>query len=107
MDKVIRHIPGYIQDGKLDHQCGRIVAYDGCMVVTHGPSADHNYLLRALASRYRINRDEVISNATRLYWRIESYGLAVSGVRKLDDDDFSRHLQEYDGLIRHNLKKHI
>ena len=107
MERVVKHIPGYIQDGKLDARCGRIVTYDGCMVVSHGPSADHNYLLRALSSRYKINRDEVISNAARLYWRIEDYGIAVSGVRKIDDEYYDRRLSETEELIRHNLRKHI
>ena len=107
MNKAIKHIPGHIQDGKLDQRCGRIVEYDGCMVVSHSVANDHNYLLRALASRYKINRDEVISNACRLYWRIEDYGLSICGVRKIDDEYYERHSAEIEALVRHNLNKHI
>lgn len=105
MNKTIIHKPGYIQDGKLDHQCGRIIIYDGYIIISAGTSADHNYLLRAHASRYRINKDEVISNATRLYYRRENYGLAISGVRKIDDEDYERHSEEYRQLIENKPRK--
>ncbi|MFW6226005.1 MAG: hypothetical protein ACOC3V_03525, partial [bacterium] len=58
----------YTQDGHLKSNEGRIVIYDDVIMVAYSQAMDHNYLLRALASRYRIKKDQVISNAIRLYF---------------------------------------
>lgn len=94
----------YIQDGLLDAACGRIVIYNNHILHANGPSADHNYLLRSLAARDRINKDEVISNAIRLYFRREPDRIVISPVRKIDDEDFERHTREYTILIKQTVK---
>ncbi len=103
----ITHNPGYIKDGKLDNQCGRIIIYGGQIFASTGKSADHNYLLRAHASRFRFTKDEVIGGATRLYYRREDQRLAVSGVRKIDDDDYEMHSNQYRILIGQELHRYI
>ena len=57
-----------LQDGKLTPSSGRIIIYKENIEISHGPARDHNDLLRALASKYRMPKDLVISNAIRLYW---------------------------------------
>ena len=77
----------YIQDGKLEATTGRIVIYKNYIDISRGPSRDHNDLLRSLASKYKLNKDDVISNAIRLYWdRKNKDSIIVSPVRKLDED---------------------
>jgi hypothetical protein len=78
-----------LQDGKLTPTCGRIVIYKNFIDISRGPSRDHNDLLRSLASKYKLNKDVVISNAIRLYWDYKDKdNIIVSPVRKLDDDMF-------------------
>jgi hypothetical protein len=86
MDIRIRHIPGFVQDGKVDSSCGRIIIYGNAIIVSKSHTSDHNYLLRALASRYNVNKDEVIGNAIRLYYCKQGKFMIVNGVRKIDDD---------------------
>lgn len=90
----------YIQDGKLDSSCGRIVIYRGQALHANGPAADHNYLLRSLAARIRANKDDVISDAIRLYFKRENGRIIISPVRKIDDEDFERHQNEYTLIIK-------
>lgn len=94
----------YIQDGKLDSSCGRIVIYRGQALHANGPAADHNYLLRSLAARIKANKDDVISNATRLYFKRERGRIIISPVRKIDDEDFERHQNEYTLIIKKIIK---
>ena len=101
---MIVHIPGYIQDGKLDSACGRIVIYGDAIMVGRNRVMDHNYLLRGLASKYRFKKDEVISNAIRLYFRQEKDRIVVCGVRKLDDDDLGRRWDVFINLIKKEIK---
>lgn len=101
---MIEHKPGYIRDGKLDSFCGRIILYDGYMLFHNGISADHNYLLRAFAARYRYDKNEVINKAIRLYFRKEENRIVISGVRQIDDDDLERQLSAYKLLIENELR---
>lgn len=94
----------YIKDGQLDASCGRIVIYDGHIEVANGPAADHNYLLRSLAARLVAKKDDVISRATRLYFKREGNRIVISSVRKIDDEDFERNWVFYAKLIKQNLK---
>ena len=76
-----------LQDGKLTSSTGRIVIYKNFIDISRGPSRDHNDLLRSLASKFRLHKDDVISNAIRLYWdRKDKDIIIVSPVRKLDED---------------------
>ena len=77
-----------IQDGKLSSGTGRIVIYKEFIDISHGPSRDHNDLLRSLSSKFKLPKDAVISNAIRLYWERRGTNIVVSPVRKLDEDDF-------------------
>lgn len=95
----------YIQDGKLDQDCGRIVIYDGNIEVSVGPSRDHNDLLRALAAKIVARKDDVISNATRLYYKREPGRIIVSPVRKIDHESFERNWDHFRAMIRKAIKK--
>ena len=94
----------YIRDGKLDSSCGRMVIYGSHIEIANGPSADHNYLLRSLAARLVVKKDDVISHATRLYFKREPGRIIISSVRKIDDEDFERNWIFYAKLIKQNLK---
>jgi len=94
----------YIQDGKLDSSCGRIVIYNDQILHANGPAADHNYLLRSLAARIRANKDDVISKAIRLYFKRESNRIIISPVRKIDDEDFEHNKNFYYILIKKVIK---
>ena len=89
---------GAIQDGLLE-DCGRIIVYCGRILVSHNNRNDHNDLLRAFASRYRMNRDEVISGAVRLYLKIERENVIVAGVRQIDNEMLKSDLAAYGKLI--------
>ena len=78
-----------LQDGKLTQTCGRIVIFKKYIDISRGSSRDHNDLLRSLASKYKLPKDEVISKAIRLYWDYkDEKTIIVSPVRKLDEDMF-------------------
>ena len=94
----------YIQDGKLDSSCGRIVIYEGQALHADGPAADHNYLLRSLAAKIKANKDDVISKAIRLYFKREKGRIIISPVRKIDDEDFERNKNFYYILIKKIIK---
>lgn len=96
--------PGHIQDGKLDHTCGRIIIFEDHIMVGRNRAMDHNYLLRALAARDKLNKDDVISNALRFYYKQENNEIIISPVRKLDEDQFERKLEFYAKLIKNNFK---
>jgi len=98
------YIPGYIQDGCLDNKCSRIVIYKDQLAVTYKKSCDHNYLLRSLVAKYRFKKEDVISNAIRLYFRQEKKRIVISGVRKLDDEDLARRWEQYLGLIKKEIR---
>jgi hypothetical protein len=89
---------GAIQDGELK-DCGRIIAHDGRILVSYNNRNDHNDLLRAFASRYQMNRDEVINEAVRLYFRIDGQNVIVTGVRQIDNEKLKLGLGEYGKLI--------
>ena len=90
-----------LQDGKLTPKCGRIVIYQNFIDISRGPSRDHNDLLRSLASKYKLPKDDVISGAIRLYWEYrDSKTIIVSPVRKLDEDMFYAKESFYSNLIK-------
>ena len=89
-----------LQDGKLTPTTGRIVIYKNFIDISRGPSRDHNDLLRSLASRFKLYKDDVISNAIRLYWDHKSKdSILVSPVRKLDEDMYYAKQDFHDKLI--------
>lgn len=94
----------YTKDGHLKNNEGRIVIYDGAIMIAYSPSMDHNYLLRAMASRYKINKDKVINKAIRLYYAHEGNRIVISPVRKIDDDMMNENLKYYAQFIKENLK---
>jgi hypothetical protein len=47
--------------------------------------------LRGLAYKYRLDKDDVISNAMRFYWKFQGNDIILCPVRKIDEDDFYRH----------------
>jgi hypothetical protein len=100
---------GYLQDGKLDSNTGRIVIYQNYILHSEGPARDHNDLLRSLAAKFRLDKDEVISRALRFYYtRQRDAGnnrvIIISPVRKLDDEDFLRDQKRYAALITGEVK---
>jgi hypothetical protein len=96
--------PGRIQDGKLDSDCGRIVIYEDRILTAFNRSMDHNYILRGLAAKYRLPKNDVISNAIRLYFRIDGNQCIVCGVRKIDDEMLEKNLSFYAKLIKNALR---
>ncbi|MCL2185973.1 MAG: hypothetical protein FWB86_09010 [Treponema sp.] len=89
-----------LQDGKLTPTAGRIVIYKNFIDISRGPSRDHNDLLRSLASKFKLNKDDVISNAIRLYWdRKDKDSIIVCPVRKLDEDVYYMKQDFHDQLI--------
>ena len=96
--------PGRIQDGKLDENCGRIVVFEDKALASHIRTADHNYLLRALASKYKLDKDEVISKAIRLYFRWENDSTIICGVRKIDNNIVESDYDFYREVIKKSLK---
>ena len=94
----------YIKDGTLDANCGRIVIYKDQMIYANNRSADHNYLLRALASRMLEDKNKVINNAIRLYFKREPGRIIISSVRKIDDEAFEANIDYYAKMIKANLK---
>ena len=89
-----------LQDGKLTPTAGRIVIYQNFIDISRGPSRDHNDLLRSLASKYRLRKDDVISNAIRLYWdRKGGDSFIVCPVRKLDEDMYYAKQEFHDKLV--------
>ena len=76
-----------LQDGKLTPTTGRIVIYKNYIDLSRGTSRDHNDLLRSLAAKYKLPKDDVISNAIRLYWDYkDKTSIIVSPVRKIDEE---------------------
>jgi len=98
-----KHISGYIKDGSLDDSCGRIVIYENKIHVSFIKTSDHNYLLRALASRYRLKKREVIKNALRLYFKYNGDNITISGVRNVDDEMLERDYESYLRLIKKKI----
>jgi hypothetical protein len=96
--------PGRIQDGKLDTNCGRIVIFGDKILSAFNLSMDHNYILRSLAARYRLPKEEVISKAIRLYFRFEDNRCIVCGVRKIDDEMLEKNLYFFGKMIKSALR---
>ena len=93
-----------LQDGKLTLSCGRIVIFENYIDISKGLSRDHNDLLLSLASRYKLNKDEVISKAIRLYWDfLGKDSIIVSPVRKLDEEMYFQKKEFNDRLINNAL----
>jgi hypothetical protein len=93
-----------LQDGKLTPTAGRIVIYKNYIEISKGPSRDHNDILRSLASRFKLPKDDVISNAIRLYWDYVDAGkIIVSPVRKLDEDMYYAKQEFHDKLVVENM----
>jgi hypothetical protein len=96
---------GYTKDGYLSNQSGRIILYEDYALVSNGPSMDHNNLLRAFASRFRFPKDEIISNAVRLYYTKVNGTMVVSECRQIDYDMFQARFKANLDLIRRQLKR--
>jgi hypothetical protein len=88
-----------LQDGKLTPTSGRIVIYQEFIEVSRGPSRDHNDLLRALAAKSRLPKDDVISGAIRLYWDHQGGDVVVCPVRKIDEYAFYARKDFHTALI--------
>lgn len=98
--------PGYIQDGKLDSNTGRIVIYDDTILVSRNFANDHNELIRGLARRVGRDYHDVISKAIRLYYRYDSGNSAyvICGVREIDNQMFEQNSKLYSQLIKQELQ---
>lgn len=102
--KIYLHKPGHIQDGKLSLGDGRIIIYNNNLIISRNKANDHNDLLRALAKRLGIEKNIVISNAIRMYFRQLSDGYIVNGVRRVDDEDFAKNKQKFLKMIKTKLR---
>jgi hypothetical protein len=94
-----------ITDGKLDFETGRIVIFQDKILKSNSPTNDHNDLLRALAAKYKLPKDQVISNAHRFYWKPGNGGIVISPVRKLDEDWVYENVQLFKSLIDKEFDK--
>ena len=95
---------GYIKDGSLREGDGRIIIYKDKILPAFSLAMDHNYLLRAFASKFRLNKNEVINHAIRMYFRYDRDKIIVSGVSKFDDDSFEKDLDFNASLIKKVLR---
>ncbi|MDR0501960.1 MAG: hypothetical protein LBH16_01430 [Treponema sp.] len=93
-----------IQDGKLKPTTGRIVIYKEFIELSTGPVRDHNDLSRALASKYKQSRDQVMSNSIRFYYERDGDKTIVCPVRKLDEDELLSRQDYYIDLIKSAIK---
>ena len=93
-----------LQDGNFTPSSGRIVIYKEFLEVSRGPSRDHNDILRSLASKYKLHKDSVISDAIRLYWDRKGEGIIVCPVRKLDEDMYYAHEEFYSKMILNAIR---
>ena len=91
----IKHIAGYTKDGTLHAKQGRVVIYMDRILVSRGNTPDHLSLLAGLAQRYRLKKDDVISNAIRMYYTIEDDVVILSASRKIDYELFEKKDREY------------
>lgn len=67
-------------------------------------TADHNYLLRAFASRFGYKKDEVIANAIRLYFRDNGDHVIITETRRIDEEKFFSNKEFNSNLIKKELK---
>jgi hypothetical protein len=89
-----------IKDGTLGPDVGRLIVYKKHGLKSNGPSRDHNDLLRAFAAAYQMNKDDVISNASRFYWKYQNKeNIIISPVRKIDEDWAYSHKQEFVNIL--------
>ena len=91
----IKYTPGYTKDGTLRQNQGRVVIYDDRILVSRGNAPDHLALLSGLASKYHMKKDDVISNAIRMYYTIEEDVVILSASRKLDEQMFESKDKQY------------
>ena len=102
--KSVFYNSGYTQDGYLSQEQGRIVIYQDKILFSHGNHPDHISLLQSLAAKYHLNKDDVISSAIRLYYRVENNSIVVSQNRRIDEDMLLNNMQFYAHLIQDNFK---
>jgi hypothetical protein len=96
--------PGHLQDGKLEFGDGRIVIYKDGIVISKNKANDHNELLRSLAGKFGFDKNEVIGNAIRMYFKSYSDGYIFNGARRIDDDNFEKNKKAYLEMIRERLR---
>jgi hypothetical protein len=74
--------------------------YGDGIIHSSGPSRDHNDLITSFAARYRVSRDEVAGKGSRFYRRpLQKECIAISPVRKIDEDRACNHIELFDRLI--------
>ena len=95
---------GYTQDGYLSSDQGRIVIYNDKIQISHGNHPDHITLLQSLASKYHLDKDDVISSAIRLYYKREDDAIIVSQNRRIDEDMLLKNTVFYAKLIQEQFK---
>ncbi len=95
---------GYTQDGYLSSDQGRIVIYNDKIQISHGNHPDHITLLQSLASKYRLDKDDVISSAIRLYYKREDNAIIVSQNRRIDENMLFENLRQYALLIQDQFR---
>jgi len=95
---------GHTKDGHLAPHQGRIVIYSDFVEISYGNTPDHMTLLYGLASRYHLKRDEVVSNAIRLYYAIEDGVMIVSQNRQIDEDALLKDPVHYGNLIKNRIR---
>lgn len=103
--KHVFFVSGHTKDGHLGPASGRIIMYEDNVLIGWNSANDHNDLLRAFAQRYRYKKDEIISNAVRLYFTRAGNTLIVSECRRIDYDYFTRNEKRNLQLIREEASR--
>jgi hypothetical protein len=98
-------VSGYTKDGYLGPASGRIIMYEDNVLIGWNSANDHNDLLRAFAQRYRYKKDEIVSNAIRLYFTKVGNTLVVSECRRIDYDIFTKNEKRNLQLIREEASR--
>jgi hypothetical protein len=91
----IKYIGGYTKDSTLQPNQGRVVIFEDKILVSRGNYPDHLSLLSGLASKYHFKKDDVISNAIRMYYTIEDDVVILSASRILDEQMFEQKDHQY------------
>ncbi|MBI9103712.1 MAG: hypothetical protein JEY99_14955 [Spirochaetales bacterium] len=79
---------------------GFLVIYEDTAKISTYDSVGHDDLLEELASRYRLDKMEVLNNGIRLFFAYSGEGVLISGVREIDNARIAENPAGYAKIIR-------
>ncbi len=83
---------------------GFLVVYGDTANFSIYDSVGHDDLLEQIASRNRLDKQQVLTDGIRLFFVYTDDGVAISGVRAIDNEKLSADLPGYAKIIRRVLK---